>query len=230
MRLVAENLVVTRGLRTIIDGLSFAVSAGEALMLTGPNGAGKTTLLRAIAGFLPPASGRVHLTGGIEERTIAEECHFVGHQNGIKAQLTVAENLSFWGAYLCSSPAGTTGLEDRVAVALDRFGLEPLAGIPAAYLSAGQKRRAGLARLLVSERPIWLLDEPTASLDTDSAAIMTSVASAHLARGGLLLAATHLPLGLAGARELRLGAAALPAQSTHGPHDERATDGEGATP
>ncbi len=198
MKLIAENLIVARGGKTVIEGLSFAVGRGEALLLTGPNGAGKTTLLRATAGILPLTGGTITLEGGDPEREIPEDCHYVGHLNGIKANLTVAENLAFWGTFLGSG-------KDRVAAALGHLELEALAEIPTAYLSAGQKRRVGLARLLVTERPIWLLDEPTASLDRSSAGLLSSLVESHCAGGGLALIATHLPLGLDGSRELRLG-------------------------
>lgn len=203
MKLVVENLVVARGGRVIIDGLDFEVEAGGALLLTGPNGAGKTTLIRALAGFLRPVSGTIRIEEAeAPEPELAQLCHYVGHVNGIKSGLTVAENLEFWRQFLEGSGRG--GEDHRVDAALDRFNLRMLAGIPAAYLSAGQKRRVGLARLLVTDRPLWLLDEPTASLDAASAKLLTEVAADHVATGGLVIAATHLPLGLAGARELRL--------------------------
>lgn len=204
MQLIAENLVQRRGVRTVIDNLSFAVQGGEALVLTGPNGAGKTTLLRSLAGFLRPAAGSVRLEGGDDEREIGEQSHFVGHLNGIKASLTVAENLGFWAEYLEPDPIGD--VLARAGAALERFGLGSLAAIPAGYLSAGQKRRLALSRLLVAKRPIWLLDEPTASLDAASAALLTRAIDEHFTGGGIAVIATHLSLGLARSRELRLGA------------------------
>ena len=197
MHLITENLSIERGGRTIIDGLSFAVADGEALVLTGPNGAGKTTLIRAVAGFLAPLSGSVRLDGGMADTPIAEQCHYVGHRDGVKGSLSVAENARFWGSYL-----GGVGAIDGV---LERVGLAALAGVPAAYLSAGQRRRLGLARLLLAQRPLWLLDEPTVSLDASGVAMLAGLVAEHLAAGGLVLAATHIPLGLARARELRLG-------------------------
>lgn len=201
MKLATDWLVVMRGERTVIDGLSFEVPAGEALIVTGANGAGKTTLLRALAGFLPADEGEIRLEGGEPDQSMAEQCHFIGHGNGMKPGLTVAENLSFWARYLdgAGDPRG------RVTSALEAFALLDLAHIPFGYLSAGQKRRAGLARLLVADRRIWLLDEPTASLDAASAARLVKVASDHIAGGGLAVVATHAPLALASARELRLG-------------------------
>ena len=203
MKLITENLNVERGSRAVIEGLSFAVAGGEALVLTGANGAGKTTLLRALAGLIAPAAGAVRLEGGDGERSVGEYCHYVGHMNGLKVSLTAAENLGFWARYLGAAGADVRG---RVTAALERLELGALAGIPAGYLSAGQKRRLGLARLLVAERPVWLLDEPTVSLDAASVAVLGAVVAEHVAAGGIAVAATHLPLGIAGARELRLGA------------------------
>ena len=202
MQLIVENLVQLRGGRTIIDHLSFTASDGEALVLTGPNGAGKTTLMRTLAGFLRPEAGTIQLDGGDPERTLAEQCHFIGHLNGTKSTLTVAENLTFWAEYL----DGMTGpdVPGRVANALEAFELANLARVPAGYLSAGQKRRVALARLMVTWRPLWLLDEPTSSLDTASAALVRDCIDAHTGRSGLAVVATHLALGLKRARELRL--------------------------
>ena len=204
MQLTAENLVLQRGQRTLCEHLSFVVAAGEVLLLTGPNGAGKTTLLRAIAGFLTPAVGTIELKGGDAEQTAGEQAHFVGHANGVKSNLTVTENLEFWAAFLAPKSDRTKRLE-RIDQALDDFKLLSLSDIPAGYLSAGQKRRLGLARLVLAHRPLWLLDEPTSSLDDASAANLAKVVNAHVAAGGLAIAATHLPLGFQPARELRLG-------------------------
>ena len=201
MQLVAENLVLSRGGRTVIDGLSFRLGEGEALVLTGPNGSGKTTLLRALAGFLRPAAGAIFIANAPEEREISELCHFVGHLDGIKTHLTVAENLAFWAAYL-------GGGNDRcLAAALERFGLAALADIPAAYLSAGQKRRLALARLAAAQRPLWLLDEPTVSLDAAAVAMLIDAVKAHVKGGGLAVVATHVALPLESAEEIRLGRA-----------------------
>ncbi len=187
----------------MIDNLSFATESGRALLLTGPNGAGKTTLIRAVAGFLALEEGALRLEGGDDEREIGEQAHYVGHANGIKSALTVAENLRFWGGYL-DPAASPNAVADRVDDALERLKLFELEDIPAAYLSAGQKRRLGLGRLMVAERPLWLLDEPTVSLDAASVAILAGIVEEHLAAGGLAIAATHIPLGLAEAEELRL--------------------------
>lgn len=199
MQIIAEHLVIVRGARTIIEDLSFETGSGEAVLLTGENGAGKTTLLRALAGFLRIENGTLRLCGGDDEKSLAEQAHVVGHGNAVKTALSVRENLMFWAAY-----DGVGDVEARIEAALAGFGLTDLSEFPAAYLSAGQKRRLGLARLLVTERPIWLLDEPTSSLDASSSELVTKAINAHTANGGIAIAATHLPLGLDRARNLRL--------------------------
>ena len=157
--------------------------------------------LRAIAGFLRPDAGRIALEDGKPDCPLSEQCHYVGHLNAVKASLSVGENAGFWCGFL-------GGAHDRVEPALATFGLQPLRDIPAGDPSAGQRRRLGLARLLLAERPVWLLDEPTASLDDGAQRKLTAVVNRHLGAGGLVFAATHLPLELASARELRLGGVA----------------------
>ncbi len=221
MQLVVDHLTVARGARIVIHDLSFQVTAGSALVLKGANGAGKTTLLRAIAGFLPPHRGSLQLQDDAgsqlheDEAELAEHCHYIGHANSIRGALTVSENVRFWSEYLADGPASTlpdatnvashaSGVGARVEAALQAFDLEALRDIPARYLSAGQKRRLGLARLLAAPRALWLLDEPTVSLDTASVTLLSNVVADHLANGGLVLAATHIPLGLSSARDLEL--------------------------
>jgi heme exporter protein A len=204
MRLMAEKLCARRGGRILFAGLSFAVEAGEALLVTGPNGAGKTTLLRTLAGFLPPEAGQIGIEDGAADASIGEQCHYVGHTNAVKPGLTVAENAAFWGGFLGGVAREASG---RLDTALATFGLEALRDIPAGYLSAGQRRRAGLIRLGLAPRPIWLLDEPTASLDQVGQEMLAVAVNAHLAAGGLVVAATHLPLAFDRPRELHLGRA-----------------------
>ncbi len=207
MQLVAEDLIIERGQRRVIDGLSFGVAAGETLVLTGANGSGKTTLLRALAGFIALTDGSVRLEGGDSEMTVAEQTHVVGHLNAVKASLTVTENLTFWRDYLS---AGTPS-EHRIETALRHFGLDDLGEFPAAYLSAGQQRRLGLARLLVADRPLWLLDEPTVSLDTASSQRLVAAVNAHTKSGGIAVVAPHLPLALDTARTQQLASARMAA-------------------
>ena len=197
MQLTADNLTCLRGGRTVFAGLSFAVGGGEALLVTGRNGAGKSSLLRMIAGLVHVAAGRLALDGGEAEASIAEQAHYLGHQDALKASLSVGENLAFWIEYL-------GGSRTAVPAALEAVGLAPLAGLPAAYLSAGQRRRLSIARLAAVERPLWLLDEPTSALDAAGQELFVGVMRDHLAGGGIIVAATHMPLGI-NARELRMG-------------------------
>lgn len=188
MEIAVNGLAVARGGVAVLEGVGFALGPGEALVLRGPNGVGKTTLLRVLAGLAPPLAGSV---------SGAEDAAYAGHADGVKAMLTVAENLSFWAAV-----NGVRGIGQALA-AMD---LEALRHRRAADLSAGQKRRLGLARLLVAGRKLWLLDEPTVSLDAASAALFAAMLKGHLAAGGAALVATHVDLGLERARELDLTA------------------------
>jgi heme exporter protein A len=183
----------------VFSGLDFVASSGEALAVTGANGAGKTSLLRMIAGLIMVADGSIILEGGDSELTLPEQSHYLGHRDALKPALTVTENLMFWREFLGGET--TDAMESLAAV-----GLAHAAALPAAYLSAGQRRRLSIARLLVVQRKVWLLDEPTNALDTAGQSMFAKLMSDHLARSGLIIAATHAPLGIA-ARELRIGGA-----------------------
>lgn len=201
MRLTAHDLVCQRGSREVFRGLSFTVSAGEAMQVVGRNGAGKSSLLRMIAGLVRIAGGVMALEGGASDLSIAEQAHYLGHQDALKPSLSVSENLRFWLNYLGRDEAGADA-------ALADVGLGNLGALPAAYLSAGQRRRLSIARLIAAKRRLWLLDEPTSALDVTAQDMLARLLKGHLAGGGIILAATHGPIGLDDARELRLGAPA----------------------
>jgi len=196
MRLIGTDLACIRGGREVFAGVGFEIGAGEALAITGPNGAGKSSLLRLVAGLVHLAAGRLTLEGGNAELTAGEQAHYLGHQDAMKPALSVRENISFWADFMGG------GAVDAALAAVD---LDGLARVPALYLSAGQRRRLSLARLIAVQRPIWLLDEPTSALDAAAQATLADLMRAHLAGGGLILAAAHGPIGLEEARELRLG-------------------------
>ena len=196
--LAAFDLSCQRGGRVIFDGLSFKLAPGEALLVSGPNGAGKTSLLRQIAGLLPLAAGRLRLEGAPADAALPELCHYVGHANAVKASLSVSENLAFWADFLGEDRGDLSG-------ALAAFGLTPLADLPAGLLSAGQKRKLALSRLFAAPRPIWLLDEPQASLDAASVRLLDAAIKAHLETGGIAMVASHTPLKTKFAHKLELG-------------------------
>lgn len=201
LKLSADGLACLRGDRLIFDDVSFSVTGGEVVTLLGPNGVGKTTLLRVLGGLLRPSAGFVSLAGVAKDGPHHVHAHFVGPQDALKSAMTVRENLVFWQRYL-----GDGSSDDAALVrALDVLDLVDLADIPAGFLSTGQKRRAGLARLIAVHRPVWLLDEPTLGLDVASRRILSNLLSEHVATGGLALVATHADLGLGSVRALRLG-------------------------
>lgn len=197
MRLVAENLSLERGGRLLFSGLHFVLAEGSLTRLTGPNGAGKTSLLRLIAGLAELTIGQVRLEGGDEDLGIGAQAHFIAHQEAVKPALSMRENLEFWAGFLGGGDP---------ARALAAFGLERLADLPAAWASEGQRRRLALARLALAPRRLWLLDEPSVGLDATSQDRLTALMQQHLAAGGMILAATHVPLALSSG-EIRIGGA-----------------------
>ena len=196
IELSAIDLSCVRAGRQVFRSVCFTLRGGQVLAVTGPNGAGKSSLLRLIAGLLRPSAGSVTLTGGDPELSIGEQAHYVGHQDALKASLTVAENLSFWASIL--------GGAGKVEEALSRVGLGSLAPLPALHLSAGQRRRLSLARLLAAPRPIWLLDEPASSLDAPGGAMLAEITQMHVGGGGLILMAVHGATDIQASAELRL--------------------------
>jgi heme exporter protein A len=199
--LVVEGLSAKRGEDLIFKDISFVLTAGEALVVTGPNGSGKSTLLRVLVGLLAAESGRVLLDGISSEIGHPRElCHYLGHRNAMKRELTVEENLSFWKSFMGDSTGGSGMAVEEAAEAL---GLGGISHLPFGYLSAGQQRRMAMAKLLVAYRPVWLLDEPTAALDASADRLFAALVTRHLGAGGIVVAATHQPLGVE-ARELRM--------------------------
>jgi heme exporter protein A len=186
MRVMASNVSVDRGGRRVLAGVDFSLAEGGFLELTGPNGSGKSTLLRAIAG-LCHLEGALALEGGAADLAIGQQAHYIAHQDAVKAALTVRENLAFWAGFLGGGDVGA---------ALASFALEGLADFAGGLLSQGQKRRLALSRLALVPRALWLLDEPSVGLDAASNARLQGLMRLHLSRGGLIIAATHVPLGL----------------------------------
>jgi len=205
MTLTVSDLSCARGAHTIFANMSFAIHAGEAVLLRGPNGAGKSTLLRVLAGMIP-AEGDIDLNGCTlagNRDAVQEQIAYAGHLDAIKPQLTIAENLAFWARLFDG---------DTLMSAKEKFALTDIWDRPAHACSAGQKRRLGLARLLIATRPLWLLDEPTVSLDTATVTQFVRIVTEHCAAGGMALIATHIDLGLDSAREIH-----MPADQTRRP-------------
>ena len=198
MELTASKLTCERGGRTVFRDVSLSLKAGELLQLTGPNGSGKSSLLRLIAGLNDAAEGTLVLDGGHGDLAVGQQAHLIAHQEAVKAALSVLENLAFWRDFLGGGD---------VEAALAAFDLSRLSAFPAGLLSAGQKRRLALARLVLVPRVLWLLDEPAVGLDAASQEKLAGVMAAHLGKGGMIIAATHVPLGLEPTVRLELGGA-----------------------
>lgn len=190
MQLIADNLAGERGAMRLFEGVSFTLSAGEGMVVTGPNGAGKSTLLRILAGFLDAADGNARVDGN----PIHASSHYLGPLNGMKPALTVMENLDFWRELY--------GGKHSVGAALSRLNVDHTQSARFSDLSTGQKRRVAIARLLTAHRPIWILDEPTSGLDKAGEATFAEIVSDHLTDGGIVIAATHLPIDVEGMKRL----------------------------
>lgn len=188
-----DGLEVERGGRLVLSGLCLALQRGETVLVAGRNGAGKSTLLRTLAGLLPAQAGRIAYGLADADTRGIETAHYLGYEDALKPTLTVEENLVFWASMLSDEEDGGGTSVDATLAA---FGIGRLAALPAAYLSAGQKRRVALARLLLAPRPIWLLDEPLIALDTGAQATLTTLMADHVATGGAILVASHQPLAL----------------------------------
>ncbi len=204
------DLTCIRGERQVFGGLDFNISAGGALVLTGPNGSGKSSLLRLMAGLLAPAQGTLTWDGAAtsdDPEAHGGRLHYVGHLDAVKPMLSVAENISFWAALRVAAE----GLETNVAAALNSFDIQRLADVPARFLSAGQKRRVNLARIVAAPAPLWLLDEPTTALDRATIDGLEGLIANHRAGGGMVVISTHSEMRLDSVEVLELDAYAAAA-------------------
>lgn len=213
-----QDLALSRGERALVAGLTLSLGGGDAVALVGPNGSGKTSLLRVLAGLAEPSGGQLTISHSDVDADAPRTAlvHLGGHQDGLKGALTVRQNLEFWMAYYGGDQAVHQMVQGGLSIgqALEELGVEHIVDLPAAILSQGQKRRVALARLLVAPRPIWLLDEPTAALDVASTARFLALVERHREDGGMVIAATHTPLGLDNLKTLDL--AHYPAHTARG--------------
>jgi len=197
MQLTGTDLTARRGGEILFSGLDFSLAASDLLTVTGPNGAGKSTLLRIIAGLHEPITGSVHIEEGDTVSSPALFSHYLGDKNAMKPTLSVGDNLHFWGSYPDAQACNPRHALEAVELAYSLH-------LPYGMLSTGQKRRVALARLLVIRRPVWILDEPTSGLDSAAASLFSTIMKRHLLSGGMIVAATHLPLGLGAAFNITL--------------------------
>ena len=195
-RLVGDNIACRRGGRLVFDGLGFSVGAGDFLYLKGKNGSGKSTFLRFLSGFLPAEAGSLHFSSGEEnvDELPSDRFLIVGHQYGLKPNFSLRENAAFFAQLHTGLPAEA----EQVAEAASRFDLEHLLDDPVQYFSSGQRHRAALMRFALVKRQVWLMDEPTVGLDADNRTALSDMISSHIGAGGIVIAATHDPMGLKG--------------------------------
>ncbi|WP_068311291.1 heme ABC exporter ATP-binding protein CcmA [Polycladidibacter hongkongensis] len=212
-KMICQGLSCERGGRRVLSDVSFELDGGAALLIKGPNGVGKSSLLRTLAGLVSASAGTIALEGGREDCRLGEQSHYFGHLDALKPALSTIENLRFWQEFYepHSLPNGTGAIFPDLEAALEAVGIGHTTDLPSGYLSAGQRRRLSFARLLSVPRPVWLLDEPTSALDAASEERMLGFMEQHMQMGGMVIAATHLPLSLANVGELNLSAVQGPA-------------------
>ena len=205
MQLIGDNLSTERGGEILFSSVNFSLSENQMLTIHGANGAGKSTLLRIIAGLLPALSGEVKFFDGDSAFDVAPFSHYLGEKNAMKPHLSVSDNLKFWARFYDTSlPLQSQKLQDLIEMALTKIGLCHLLHLPFGVLSTGQRRRIAICRLLLTKRPLWIIDEPTSGLDTAASRVFTSLMQEHLYDKGMIIAATHLPLGIEAAHNLTL--------------------------